>query len=177
MSEAQKDQEEEIELPESYDWRDAYPQCVQPVQSIGGQDNGNCSSSYVFATLQAVADRICMGSNATIRLSAQEIIDCDASNYGCDGGYANKVLNFGMRKGYVTEECYEYAGKAGECEADHFESNACRVDNQVYRVNDVCLSYQDENIKRELVKNGPVVVQTAVHTDFLPYKSGSYHRT
>ena len=39
------------------------------------------------------------------------------------------------------------------------------------------MSYQEENIKRELVKNGPVIVQTAVHTDFLPYKEGIYHKT
>ena len=36
---------------------------------------------------------------------------------------------------------------------------------------------QPENIKRELVKNGPVIVQTNVFTDFLAYKEGSYVRT
>ena len=129
MSEETKDEEEEIDVPESYDWREAYPNCVQETQSIGGPNGGNCSASYAFATLSAVEDRICMGSNVTVRLSAQEIVDCDSANFGCDGGYVNKVLNWGAKKGFITEECLDYTGKAQECEVDHMESNACRADS------------------------------------------------
>lgn len=67
--------EMEIELPESYDWREAYPQCVQEVMDIGA--NLNCSSSYAMATLGVVEDRICMATNKTVKLSTQEIINCD----------------------------------------------------------------------------------------------------
>ena len=59
--------EEEIEVPEFYDWRKEYPHCVQPVQSIG---TTNCSASYALASLSTVADRICMSSNNPITLSA-----------------------------------------------------------------------------------------------------------
>ena len=54
-------EEMNIEVPETYDWREAYPQCVQPAMNIGS--NKNCSSTYAFATLSAIQDRICMGSN------------------------------------------------------------------------------------------------------------------
>lgn len=146
--------EQSIEVPDSYDWREKYPQCVQPAYSIG---KGNCSSSYAFSTLSAVSDRICMGTNKTVSLSAQEIIDCDSANYNCEGGYVNKVLNWGKKKGFVTEDCMEYQEKHNECEVDHLESNPCRVDNHIYKIQDYCIAYQDENIKRELVKNGPVL--------------------
>ena len=53
-------EEEPIDLPDSYDWRKEYPECVQPAQSIGAK--GSCSASYAFASLSAMADRICMGS-------------------------------------------------------------------------------------------------------------------
>jgi len=43
--------EEKIDLPETYDWRKAFPKCVQPVADIGS--NNNCSSSFVMATLSA----------------------------------------------------------------------------------------------------------------------------
>jgi Papain family cysteine protease len=44
----------------------------------------NCSAtSYIFTTLSAVEDRICMNTNKTVKLSGQEIIDCDAGSYGC----------------------------------------------------------------------------------------------
>ena len=53
-------EEMEIELPESYDWREAYPDCVQPVMNIGSDKN--CSASFVMSALGAVEDRICMGN-------------------------------------------------------------------------------------------------------------------
>jgi hypothetical protein len=74
--------------------------------SIGA--NTNCSVSYAMAALSAVEDRICMGSNNTVKLSTQEIIDCDVNQFGCDGGYVNKLLTWGKKKGFITEECMEY---------------------------------------------------------------------
>jgi len=169
-------EEMEIELPESYDWREKYPQCVQPVRDIGPKFN--CSSSYIFASLGVAEDRICMGSNNTVQLSAQEILDCDDNQFGCDGGYGNKVLTWGKKKGFIAEECHnDYSGKANECEVDHLESNTCRIENKVYKVNDFCLAMQAENIKREIFKNGPVLGQMVPFTDFLAYKEGSYHKT
>ena len=90
----------DIELPEQYDWREEYPHCVQTPINIGG--DFNCSSSYAFTTLSVVQDKICMTNNNTIQLSAQEIIDCDGNQFGCDGGYVNKVLNFGKKKGFIA---------------------------------------------------------------------------
>ena len=71
----------------------------------------------------------------------------------------------------------EYTGKSKECDVDHMESNQCRVENLIYKLNDYCIAVQDENIKRELKKNGPVISQIVVNTDFLAYKEGSYHKT
>ena len=41
-----------IDLPEAYDWRETYPQCVQKAVDIG--NDKNCSSTYAFTTLSAV---------------------------------------------------------------------------------------------------------------------------
>jgi len=46
-----ENEEMEIELPEAYDFREAYPQCVQTPMSTGDR---NCSSSYAFAAIGAV---------------------------------------------------------------------------------------------------------------------------
>jgi cathepsin B len=129
-------EEEDIDVPESYDWREAYPDCVQPVRSIGT----SCSASYAFATLSAIEDRICMATNSTVKLSTQEIVDCDAASFGCDGGYVNKVLNWGRKRGFILEECMEYGGTKQECEVDHLESNMCRSDSTFYRIQDYCIS-------------------------------------
>jgi hypothetical protein len=45
----------------------------------------------------------------------------------------------------------------GECEDDHLETNECRVNNDFYRVIDYCLAQDDIGLKKEILKNGPVV--------------------
>jgi hypothetical protein len=129
--------EMDIEVPETFDWREAYPNCVQEPLSIGASHD--CSAAYVFATLSAAEDRICMGSNSTVRLSRQEVLDCDSGSMGCQGGFVNRVMAWGKKKGFILEECLEYAGKQQECEVDHFESNACRLDNSVFKATDYCM--------------------------------------
>lgn len=131
--------EMDIEIPESYDWREAYPQCVQPVMDIGSQYN--CSASYAMSALGSVEDRVCMATNKTIKLSSQEIINCDPNQFGCEGGYVNKVLQWGRKKGFITEECMEYSGVHEECEVDHLDNNQCRIENHVYKVSDYCISF------------------------------------
>ena len=38
-----------------------------------------------------------------------------------------------------------YKGKkAAECDVDHFETNECRVDNQIYKLSDICITVQEE---------------------------------
>jgi len=169
------EEEDQIDVPDSYDWREEYPNCVQPVMDVGA--NFNCSASYAMTTLSVVEDRICMATNQTTKLSSQEIIDCDINSMGCEGGYANRVLAWGKKKGFITDECMEYSGSKTECEVDHFESNACRVNSEFYRVNDYCLAIQGINIQREIIKNGPVIGQMVPYTDFLAYSGGTYHRT
>jgi C1A family cysteine protease len=105
------------------------------------------------------------------------LIDCDKSNYQCDGGYVTRVFNWGKRKGFIPEQCHPYNGTVGECEDDHLESNECRANNILYRVIDYCLATDEVGIKKEILKNGPVAAQMVVYTDFLTYKDGVYHRT
>lgn len=104
------DAEQDIAVPDDYDWRKEYADCLQPVLSIG--TDTNCSASYAMAVMSTVEDHICMkNGNTSVRLSSQEIIDCDSNSYGCSGGYVNKVLQFGRNKGFILDECMEYNAK------------------------------------------------------------------
>lgn len=92
-------QNTEMPIPESYDWRDENPECIQEPQAA----NNTCSASYVYSTLSAAQDRICsQGNKEPIRLSTQELIDCD-KNSDCFRGYVGKVLSWGKRRGFVPE--------------------------------------------------------------------------
>lgn len=122
-----------------------------------------------------VQDRVCQQQKKKVGLSVQEIVNCDSNNYFCQGGYTNRALNWGKKKGFVLDKCLPYSGEKGEC-AD-FEENECRYDNDVWRVIDYCIAYDVEDIKKEILKNGPVAAQMTVYTDFLTYKEGVYHRS
>jgi cathepsin B len=89
-----------------------------------------------------------------------------------------RALNWGKRKGFIPEACYPFTGAKGSCDVDdHLESNECRQNSIFYKVIDYCLAQDDTGIKKELLKNGPVIAQMIVYTDFLTYKEGIYHRT
>jgi hypothetical protein len=61
---SREDSDETI-IPEKYDWREQFPECVQEPVS-----QGNCSASYAIASTSATADRICMAVKKPVRLSA-----------------------------------------------------------------------------------------------------------
>jgi len=145
--------ENAVEIPESYDWRQQYPDCVQEPLTIPQ----NCSASYIYSSLSATEDRICMKSNEKVRLSAQEIIDCDRANNGCTGGNVNKVLTWGKRRGFLPETCYSFVGKDGECPDEHLTENSCRQTNNFYKVIDYCLATEIDGVKKEILANGPVL--------------------
>ena len=44
------------------------------------------------------------------------------------------------------------------------------------RIDSYCLLFGEEDIKREIFKNGPVVSTTQVYIDFLTYKGGVYQK-
>ncbi len=163
-------EETETIIPEKYDWREQHPDCVMPVEN-----QGNCSSSYISATLSTVSDRICATSNKQVPLSTHEILHCEKNSYGCEGGYPTRVLNYGKRKGFTPRECLDDV-KTEECD-DIQTANTCRANNTIYKVIDYCLAIEEDGIKKEILKNGPVIAQMTVFTDFLVYKEGLYHRT
>ena len=163
-----------MELPESYDWREENPTCVQEARSVS-QD---CpASSYILSVLSAAEDRICQqGKLQPVRLSSQELIDCD-NNSSCSRGTVNKVLNWGKRKGFLPETCFPSTGAEKECPDDHMTENECRQGNNFYKIVDFCFAQDVDNIKKEIMTNGPVLGQISPYTDMLTYSEGIYSRT
>lgn len=130
-----KSSSQDINIPDNFDWREQNPECVQTPRT---SDRDCPATSYLLQTISAAEDRICAtGDRYPIRLSTQEMLDCDP-NTECIRGTANKVLNWGRRRGFVAESCY--TSQAGECPDEHLNENECRTTNQLYKVMDVCLA-------------------------------------
>ena len=84
---------------------------VHPVKNQGG-----CGSCWAFAaaTVQESMQSI-KNDEPVVRLSEQEGVDCDASSYGCNGGWMSNYWKMSAAIGSQSNETYQYEGQDGEC--------------------------------------------------------------
>jgi len=155
-------------VPESYNFREAYPNCARPVLT-----QGNCSSSYSIASISAITDRWCRSNELEYpNLSPHTPVFCDkVINSNCKGGFVSRTLDFGKIYGFVDTKCAEYDAASEESEEACSErTKTC----QKYQIGDYCVSSESENIKQEIFNYGPLIVTIPVYRDFLIYKGGLY---
>jgi len=98
-----------VAAPDSYDWttKKGY---VSPVQ-----DQGSCGSCWAFATTAGLETARVIAGNTLIKLSEQNLVDCDSSNSGCNGGNLSLAERYLKKTGIVTEANYPYAGVDQTC--------------------------------------------------------------
>lgn len=94
------------DLPEQFDARENWPNCPT-IKEI--RDQGSCGSCWAFGAVEAMSDRVCIHSNATVhfRFSADDLVSCcqDCGD-GCDGGYPGAAWDYWVRKGIVSGGSY-----------------------------------------------------------------------
>nr|GEZ07653.1 low-temperature-induced cysteine proteinase-like [Tanacetum cinerariifolium] len=94
------------------DWRDKG--VVTPIK-----DQGQCGSCWAFSVVGAIESAHALVTGELIRLSEQELIDCDNFDYGCDGGNMDNAFRWVIKNGGIdTEADYPYTsanGYAGKC--------------------------------------------------------------
>merc|ERR1711953_11500 len=78
--------------PTSVDWRSK-----GAVSAV--KDQGECGSCWAFSATEEIESQIFMTTGKLPQLSTQQIISCDKTDGGCDGGN--------------TETAYAYVEKAG----------------------------------------------------------------
>jgi len=159
--------EDGISPPDHFNYKDSWPNCVLPIAS----HNKTCASDYAFVITQTIAERECIsGATKTLTpLSAQELLSCDVMNNGCKGGHLNHALDHAKIKGLVEESCFPYQGDLEKCEG------LCKEQVR-HRIFGYCLLVGEDEIKKEIMKHGPVFSVAQVHVDFLTYKSGIYQK-
>jgi len=160
--------ENAVEIPESYDARETIGECKMKIID----QNKKCASSYATTVASTLSEKICMESNEkTLRpLSAQELLSCDTANKGCRGGYVNNALEYSVIRGLTTEECLPFKGTMdAKC------SDMC-AEPMKERAESFCVLFGETDIKREILKSGPIISSMEVYVDFLTYKSGVYSK-
>ncbi|KAF2892296.1 hypothetical protein ILUMI_13878 [Ignelater luminosus] len=195
-----------LNLPDSFDWRDYYPNCTS-LSEI--RDQGACGSCWAFGATEAISDRICIHSKGALNvyISADDVLSCCTNcGSGCLGGDTLHVYDYWKNTGIVSgglyhsnQGCkpYEIAPCDHTGEGHDLPScmdvplastpvcrKACRKSYQstyhkdLYFADSVYVLEQDaQQIQAEILKNGPVSAFFEVFTDFGGYTQGVYRHT
>lgn len=153
-------------VPAEYDLRIERPECMAEVQ-----DQGNCSSSYAFATTSVLSERLCMMSAGLHdqRLSAQDMLSCSRRTKKCESGNLDNAFNQLREEGVVDEECFPYTSSNGEV-----PECTQKCSKPAYKLASVCATAGEGGLMREIKNNGPIAAVMYLFTDFLVYKGGIY---
>jgi cathepsin B len=196
----------EADLPASYDYRKGdYAQCFPDNGSAVVRDQGACGSCWAFAAVSLVEAHACINAKKAgksidflfpggkrFEISVQQIMSCNSSNYGCEGGWMRTAYGaMSDPHGIMKETEYPYQCGGGDAK-DHFEKADCvasdnwgapcpgtkaQVPNKYW--NAVALKgteYLIENgesaIKTQFIQKGPLAMAFVVHNNFMTFWDG-----
>jgi len=183
------------DLPESYDLREAFPEC-ETLREI--RDQSTCGACWAFSSAEVMSDRLCIHSKGELqtRVSAAYLTSCCTScGNGCFGGQPSSCFSYWVKNGIPTgglygdkSTCYPYFFPP--CD-DHMHK--CTDYKETPECLDECQegyptpleedksygekSYSvrgEENIMKEIYENGSVVGIFTVYEDLADYSSGVY---
>ncbi|GJM84877.1 hypothetical protein PR202_ga00589 [Eleusine coracana subsp. coracana] len=160
-----------LPLPATFDWRTKTchgKPCLAPVKN-----QGLCGSCWAFAATAALESHMATrwNGNRVVKLSEQELVDCDGKSIGCKGGLVVNAFDYIMKNGLASSAAYPYMAKGGMCHA-----------TATSRVHLIMRGFEqvpahDEFQLLQAVTYGPVAVSIAVGKDnvyFADYYGGLF---
>jgi len=98
--------------PTNYDWTSCG--CTTPIYN-----QGECGSCGAFTATETIETYFYLGSGTLVPLSIEQIVDCDTSDYGCEGGFPTTAYEYVESAGGIEPASdYPYiaeGGQSGNC--------------------------------------------------------------
>lgn len=131
------------------------------------KDQGSCGSCWSFCTTSVMEGVLNINKGILKRFSEQQLIDCDSTDNGCEGGHPQNAFQFVKKNNGLTyEDSYPYTETQGSCKS---VSNKYTI-KSFSRVTDG----DEENLKELLYKYGPIAMGMDASTiSFQLYKKGA----
>jgi cathepsin L len=152
------------DLPVAVDWR------KKGVVTLV-KNQGSCGSCWSFSTTGSVESQHAIVTGKLVTLSESQLVDCDQTDHGCNGGLMDNAFQYVEKFGLEREKDYPYIASQQTCK---YNKNNSIVYIDSYR--DV--KGGEEALKEAIATAGPVSVAIdASQYQFQLYKQGVYYST
>lgn len=152
------------EIPTEFDWR-----AKGAVTDVKNQ--GSCGSCWAFSAVGCAEGAHFVNTSKLVSLSEQELVDCDGTCMGCNGGWVQMALSWAKSKGgFMTEAAYPYTAVKGTCMFNASQS-VVRVTN-IYNL----LPNRPSKMQEYMMTYGPISVSLDA-SKFNSYLSGIMNGT
>jgi cathepsin B len=162
-------------IPDFYDTRVEYPNCITPIL-----DQGNCGSCWAFSTVESISERYCIASGGRVSplLSPQYLANCDKANAGCNGGDFIKAYAEIEKNGNDDLNCTEYTsgktGRTGTCPTKCDSGSDITKDklyflSKSYSFNTGSVQQNVLAMQTEIMTYGPISAAFIVYQDFIDF--------
>jgi len=159
--------------PASFDARTQWQGLIHPIR-----DQQRCGSCWAFSASEVLSDRVAIATKkASPVLSPEDMVSCDKSDMGCQGGQLPMAWDYLKSTGIVSDKCLPYSagtGQAPQCpdkcaDSESWASSKVKA-KTAYAINGVA------NMQKEIMTNGPIQVAFKVYKSFMSYKTGVYQK-
>jgi cathepsin F len=149
-------------IPNNWDWRNH-----KAVTSVKLQ--ANCGGCWAFSAAANIEGQYAKKYKNLVSFSEQQMLDCDYSNSGCNGGIMHMAFN-NIRKsgGLMKRSNYPFTGYRGVCKL--------RLSQVAVRIRSYMSAgtTSESEIKKFLYKTGPLSITVNART-WQFYKGGVYN--
>jgi len=146
--------------PASVDW--STQSVLTPVKN-----QGQCGSCWAYSATEGIESYLAMNSGSLRELSEQQIISCDKTDGGCNGGDLPTAWDYVKNAGgIVAESAYpdtsSSAGETGSCKKHQLSDKVASVSGFTWAVPECtggsCKNQDEDGLKAVLASKGPISV-------------------